>query len=111
MISEKTVKIENKLNTTTINSQKGSTIDESTRFTNLKVTPLTSDVPTFTRTFPPLSANEVNNYKSQLLFAILSKKMEYTEELVPIDCSLDDDTEESLDFGIAHMNRTEVKAY
>ena len=45
------------------------------------------------------------------MFAILAKKMEYSEELVPIDCTLDINTEESLDFGLDHMSRAEFDIY
>jgi hypothetical protein len=37
--------------------------------------------------------------------------MEYTEELIAIDCSLDINTEESLDFGLDHMSKTEYDIY
>lgn len=39
------------------------------------------------------------------MFAILAKNMNYTEELQPMDCSLDIVNEESLDFGLDHMTR------
>lgn len=45
------------------------------------------------------------------MFAILAKKMEYTEDLFPIDCSLDNNTEESLDFGLDHMSTAEYNIY
>lgn len=45
------------------------------------------------------------------MFAIKAKKMEHTEVLMPVNCSLDDDSEESLDFGILHMNNQEYLAY
>jgi hypothetical protein len=37
--------------------------------------------------------------------------MIHVEELMPINCSLDDDTEESLDFGLMHMNKMEYEVY
>jgi hypothetical protein len=37
--------------------------------------------------------------------------MQYTETLMPIDCSLDDDSEHSMDFGLVHMNKSELAAY
>ena len=42
------------------------------------------------------------------MFAILVKNMNYTEELVPLDCSLDILNEESLDFGLDHMTKNEI---
>lgn len=40
------------------------------------------------------------------MFAILAKNMEYIEELYPIECTLDNNNEESLDFGLDHMTKT-----
>lgn len=60
----------------------------------------------FSLALPELSPAEIEKYKEGLLFAILAKNMNYTETLVPIDCTLDSSTEESLDFGLDHMTRT-----
>jgi hypothetical protein len=45
------------------------------------------------------------------MFAILAKKMQYTEKLIPYECDLDINTEESLDFGLDHMSRLEYEVY
>lgn len=48
--------------------------------------------------------DDIKHYKEGLMFAILAKNMEYTEKLIPIECSLEIDTEDSLDFGLDHMS-------
>jgi hypothetical protein len=58
-----------------------------------------------------MSLKEIETYREGLMFAILAKKMKYTEELHPVDCSLDICNEESLDFGLDHMSRTEYEVY
>lgn len=45
------------------------------------------------------------------MFAILAKNMNYTEKLKTLNCSLDNNTEESLDFGLDHMTWNELKVY
>ena len=45
------------------------------------------------------------------MFAILAKNMKYTEELKPFQCSLDINTEESLDFGLDHMSKSQYEIY
>ena len=50
--------------------------------------------------FPPMTEEEIEEYRKGLLYAIMAKKMEYASELQPQNCSLEDDIEESLDFAV-----------
>lgn len=54
----------------------------------------------FVAEFPPMTEEEIEEYRKGLLYAIMAKKMEYASELQPQNCSLEDDIEESLDFAV-----------
>ncbi len=65
----------------------------------------------FSHTFAELSGEQIEHYRTKLIYAIMTKNMKYVEELQPIDCRLQEDVEESLDFGIIPMNSHELATY
>ena len=58
-----------------------------------------------------MSEEKIDEYRNNLIYAIRSKNMEYTETLAPQDCDLDDNNEDSLDFAISHLSPSDYQAY